>query len=62
MKKKVSPFIIAGMCFNTMGIALNVVFSNSEITEHHAWITTPIFLIAIGLIIFGIYKTRHGVD
>lgn len=56
MKKKLSPFLIAGMCMNMIGICLSSVFSAADLP--HNWIPIPVYVIAIALIITGIYKTR----
>jgi H+/Cl- antiporter ClcA len=57
MEKKISPFILIGVCLVTIGTLLNVLLPRYAADWEHNWISIPILVLAIILLITGIYKT-----
>ena len=56
MKKKVSPFITAGIGLNSIGIALSTLLPRFTDLDY-AWFSIPTLILGLILIIIGIYKT-----
>ena len=56
MKKKVSPFTMLGTYLVALGIGLNILvprFADGE----YGWVSIPVLVLALILLVFGLYKT-----